>query len=95
MSCDECKRQRKLINKEPDCGICKISEINSSNKYIIGIVNNYQAMLINNGGVSSDGLRYVVHLEGIPSVIESLVVDKLLVYITTALNTQYKDDTNG
>lgn len=94
LSCEKCKNIQRRLNLEPPCDKCKIVKVLPENNIIIYIINMYGGVLTNGmGGISADGIRLVLDTENIED--RELITQKLIIYLSAALNTQHKERADG
>ena len=80
--------------KKPDCANCK-PELLEKNYPIISFMERYGSLFINGmGGISAEGIKLALNSElWIEEIDRSSYVRKLVVYLTTAIETQNKETT--
>lgn len=94
MPCDKCRAMKALKNKEPDCANCK-PKLLEENYPIISLMERYGSLFVDGmGGISAEGIKLALDSEfWIEEVDRSSYTRKLVVYLTTAIETQKKETT--
>ena len=89
--CTEFKRRQGL---EPDCSKCNRPELLPENNIIDYLIGNYGRMLTTgDGGISADAIRLVLEIEEIEN--KTLITQKIIVYLRTVLEIQFKEISDG
>jgi len=83
-------------NKEPNCTDCpeRKPEVLIENYPVVSLIERYGSLFGNGmGGISAEGIRLALDSElWITDINRSSYIRKLLTYLTTAIQTQQKDN---
>lgn len=77
------------MNKHPNCVECGRIELLPVNYEVFGLIEKYPMLLSNNmGGISADGIKFVLEVENIPDILKVSYTRKICEFYSTAFATK-------
>lgn len=79
----------KIKGKKPPCATCKMPKLFPENQFVYLLISKYLSLFVNGmGGLSPEGIKFVMDIEKIIPEDRPLIIRKITVYILMALKVQ-------